>query len=200
MQMTLRSSLMLILMLALASVGFAQVQIAQPVQVQPAPTRIPQQIVVNGQQVNGAYVPSGNGGMQSYSCPSPQEYVTPDGASRGWACYDSATGVWLLNALPPAQPVQAVQPVPQPVVQPAVVYQAPPATIVYQAPPTVVYAEPYRTVVVPAYSPKVVIGAAVIQATGRIVAAAIHGSYRHHVVYAGPRYVYPVRGARGRRW
>ena len=184
MHLVVRSGLVLVLTLATVGTGFSQVQTVQAVQTV-QPNRIPQQIIINGQQVNAAYVPSPSGGLQSYTCPGPQEYVTADGASRGWACYDYAAGVWLLNALPPA---------PQPVQQPAVVYQPPPpATVVYTQLPAVVYTEPVRTVIVqrPVYPASVVIGAAVINAAGRIASAAILSS--HHRGY----YSYPVRG---RRW
>ena len=196
MQLIVRVGCVLLLTLAVASTGFSQVQAVQTVQSVPVvQNRIPQLIIINGQQVNGAYVPSPNGGMQSYTCPGPQEYTTPDGASRGWACFDSATGVWLLNALPPAQAVQPVYvPAPQPVVQTAVVYQAPPPAVVYTQPAaTVVYTEPpVRTVIVnrPVYPSSVVIGAAVINAAGRVASAAILNS--HHRVYYS--YPYPVRG------
>src|SRR5215471_12908517 len=131
MRSTLWVGLALILTIAAVSTGFSQVPAAQPApQVQ---NRIPQQIIINGQTVNGAYVPTANGGMQSYTCPSPQEYVTPDGASRGWACFDSTTNVWLLNSLPPAQAAQATPPpAPQPA-PPAV----PQSTTVYPGPPAV---------------------------------------------------------------
>ncbi len=184
-----RGGFALLLIVVTAGTGFSQVQAVQAVPA--AQNRIPQQIIINGQQVNGAYVPAANGGMQSYTCPGPQEYTTPDGASRGWACFDSSTGVWLLNALPPVQPVYV--PAPQPVAQPAVVYQAPPPTVVYTQPATVVYTEPpVRTVIVnnPAYPSSVVIGAAVINAAGRVASAAILNSH-HRVFYS---YDYPVRG------
>jgi hypothetical protein len=196
MQLVVRAGLALILVFAIGASAWAQVQTAPPQVIQTAPNRIPQLIIVNGQQVNGAFVPSVNGGMQSFTCPTPQEYVTADGASRGWACYDAATGVYLLNALPPA---------PQPVQQPPVVYQAPPAQVVYQQPPTVVYQQPavvYTTpvspvvVVRPAYSPGVVIGAAVINAAGRIASAAILGSRHYSHVYYD---YYDYRGRR-HRW
>ncbi len=193
MQWIVRTGLVLLATTVAVSSGFSQTPVAPVPAVPAAPNRIPQQIIINGQQVNGAYVPSANGGMQSYTCQGPQEYATPDGASRGWACFDSASGVWLLNALPPAsQPasVPAPQPVQQPAQQPAVVYPAPPPQVVYTQPATVVY-EPARTVIVsrPVYSPSVYIGAAVINAAGRIAAAAIYGS--HHGRYY---YSYPVRG------
>jgi len=194
MQLVVRSGLALALTFAASGTGFSQVQTVQAVQTVQQ-TRIPQQIFINGQQVNGVYVPSPNGGMQSYTCPGPQEYVTAEGASRGWACYDYASGVWLLNAVPPpAAQQQVAVPAPQLVQQPTVIYQTPPpATVVYTQPPTVVYTEPARTVIIqqPVYPASVVIGAAVINAAGRIASAAILSS--HHHVYYG----YPVRV---RRW
>jgi hypothetical protein len=194
MQSLLRVGLVLTLTIAVASTGFSQAP-----QAQTAPrgqNRIPQQILINGQTVNGAYVTAANGGMQAYTCPSPQEYVTPDGASRGWACFDSTTNVWLLNALPPAQATQAP---PQPAAQPAPP-EAPQSTTVYPAPPpvvytqpTVIYAQPYPWVVAPVYSPSVILGAAAINAFGHIAAAAIIGPYR------GFYYPYAVRGWGWRR-
>src|SRR5439155_1093934 len=81
--------------------------------------------------------------------------------ARVCACYEETTGVWLLNALPPAQSQSAPVPVPSPqqpsvIYQPAppVVYQTPtviyqqPPTVVYQAPPTVVYTVPVPPVVI----------------------------------------------------
>src|SRR4029453_14736128 len=134
-------------------------------QVQATPTRIPQQIVINGQMASGAYGTGPAGQLQSFTCPSPQQYTAADGSSQGWACYEQTTGVWLLNAIPPAQaqpvpvpaPAPALAPAPQivpqppviyqqapPVVvypqpQPAVIYQAPPPAVIYQQPPTVIY-------------------------------------------------------------
>ena len=170
----------IVLTLVLSASAFAQ---TQPVQ-----TRIPQQVIINGQKVNGAYVATASGGMQAYTCSNPQPYVTPDNASQGWACYDQAAGVWLLNAVPPstqaAQPAPAPAPAPQapapmgaplPGQPPAVVYQQPP-TVIYQQPyPAVVYAAPAPVVLAPAYPPGVVLGAAAINATGRIVSAALLG-------------------------
>jgi hypothetical protein len=157
-----------------ATAGFSQVQAVQ--------NRIPLQIFINGQPANGAYVTAPGGGVQSFSCSMPQQYVTPDGASQGWACYEQATGVWLLNALPPAQ-AQA-GPLPQ---QPTVIYQQPPAVIYQQPPPTVVYTTPvYPTrpvIVEPAYPSSVVLGTAAINAAGRIASAAIANSH-----YARGRY------------
>src|SRR5205085_266129 len=159
----------------LSAEGFAQVQSVQ--------NRIAQQVIINGQRANGAYVPATTGGMQTFTCSNPQQYATPDGASQGWACYDQATSVWLLNALPPSpQPIQQVQvPVQQP---PVVIYQQPPTVIYQQAvPTTVIYTTPAPVVVAPAYSSGVVLGAAAINATGRIVSAAILGSSRYPRVY-----------------
>ena len=146
-----------------ASEGFSQIPGVQ--------NRIPQQIVINGQQATGAYVMASGGGVEGFTCPTPQPYVTPDGASQGWACYEPATGVWLLNAVPPAQAQVA------PAQQPTVIYQQAPPTVIYQQPPAVVYAPRQRPVVVaPAYPPSVALGSAVINAAGRIASAAIRGS------------------------
>ena len=149
-----------VLLTVFASEGFSRAQGGQ--------NRIPQQIVINGQMVNGAIVIAPGGQVQSFTCSSPQHYVTADGASQGWACYEEATGVWLLSALPPAQAQPAPAPVPVPVPQqppvqqpqsqqPAVIYpqappsvvypQAPPAVVYPQAPPTVVYQQPAPTVI-----------------------------------------------------
>jgi len=135
------------------SLAFSQAQTLQ--------NRIPQQIVVNGQNASGAYVTTTGGQIQSFTCPSPQQYTTADGSSRGWACYEQTTGVWLLSAVPPAQAQAAPGPAPvpapaapitqvmpqQPAViyqqaPPAVVYQSPQPTVIYQQPPTVIYSQP----------------------------------------------------------
>jgi hypothetical protein len=171
--------------------------------------RIPQQVIINGQLVSGAYVTAAGGQLQSCTCSAPQHYTTADASSQGWACYEPATGVWLLNAIAPAQhqaPQAAPAPVPVPpaTVQqpPAVIYQqapptviyqaAPPPTIVYQQPPTVIYQQPVPTVVyapaprpvvvAPAYPSSVILGAAAIDAAGRIASAAIANS-RHREYY-----------------
>jgi hypothetical protein len=180
-------SLTIVLALALSAQAFAQGQAVE--------SRIPQQVIINGQRVNGAHVIAASGGMQSFTCSNPQQYATPDGASQGWACFDQATGVWLLNALPPstqatAQPAPAPPPTgaPLPAQPPAVIYQQP--TVIYQQPyPAVIYPAP--VVVAPAYPPGVLLGAAAINATGRIVSAAL----------LGPRYGgYYYYGRRFRRW
>ena len=193
-----------ILVVLLAAQGFAQA---------PAPsTRIPHQIVINGQRQNGVYVIAPGGGLQSFTCDNPQQFVTPDGATQGWACYEQATGTWLLNALPPAQVQAAPAPVPVPSQPPAVVYQAAPP-VIYQQPPVVIYQTPpavyysygygygyprYPVYVRPAYRPSVVLGAAAINAAGRIVSAAIRPGYGYGRVYYG-RPVHVVRGGYGRR-
>jgi hypothetical protein len=162
-----------VLVSGLSAQGFAQAQSVQD--------RISQQVIINGQQVNGAHVIAASGGMQTFTCSDPQQYVTPDGSARGWACFDHATGVWLLNALPPSpQPVVTAPAQPQP---PTVVYQQP-ATVIYQQPypASVIYTTPAPVVVAPTYRPAVVLGAAAINATGRIVSAAILSS-RYPRVY-----------------
>src|SRR5438552_226957 len=83
-------------------------------QSQPAQTRVPQQVVVNGQTVTAVHVLAASGGFQAYTCLNPQQYTTVDGSSQGWACYEQSTGVWLLNALPPAQAPQPANSAPQP--------------------------------------------------------------------------------------
>ena len=189
-----------ILVVLLAAQGFAQA---------PAPsTRIPHQIVINGQRQNGVYVTAPDGGLQSFTCDNPQQFVTPDGGTQGWACYEQSTGTWLLNAVPPAQTQAAPAPVPGPSQPPAVVYQQPAVVyqqapvVVYQTPPVVYYSYPYYpryprypVYIQPVYRPSVVLGAAAINAAGRIVSAAIRPGY-------GPGYgrVYygrPVHGVRG---
>src|SRR6266436_4110936 len=100
------SSLVVIVLLLTAIPGFTQVQ--------PAQSRVPQQVVINGQRVTAVHVLAASGGFQAYTCLNPQQYGTVDGSSQGWACYEQSTGVWLLNALPPAQ---AQQPQAQPDVQ-----------------------------------------------------------------------------------
>jgi len=201
------------------SAGFSQVQAAQ--------NRIPQQIVINGQMASGAHVTTPEGRIQSFTCPSPQHYTTADGSSQGWACYEQTTGVWLLNAVPPAQGqvAPAPPPVPQAVPQvipqqspviyqqaqpvlvyqthpaviyqpaPAVIYQQPP-TVIYEPAPTVVYAPRRPVVVAPAYPSSVVLGAAAINAAGRIASAAILSSRHSQYYYYGDH----DRRHNGRRW
>ena len=173
------------LVLVVSAQGFVQAGSVQ--------NRIPQQVIINGQRVNGSYVAAAGGGLQTFTCPNPEPYASPDGASQGWACFEQATGVWLLNALPPSP--QPVQQAPIPVLQqtPTVIYQQPPPTVIYQQPypATVVFTTPAPVIVAPVYPSSVVLGAAAINATGRIVSAAILSS-RY------PR-VYEVRRGH-RRW
>ena len=93
--------------------------------------RIPEPIIVNGQQAQGAFVIQ-NGTIQSQVCASPQQYVTADQSSSGWACYEPTTGVWLLQAVPPAQTTAPQQ-------APTIIYSQPPP--VYVPGPT--YSYPY---------------------------------------------------------
>src|SRR5262249_16767058 len=62
--------------------------------------RFEQEVIVNGREVRGVMTVQ-NGAIQSYTCESPQEYAAVDQTSSGWACYDQATGTWLLHAVPP---------------------------------------------------------------------------------------------------
>jgi hypothetical protein len=184
--------------------------------------RIPQQIVVNGQMASGAFVTTAGGQLQSFTCPTPQHYTTADGTSQGWACYEQTTGVWLLNALPPApaQAPTAPQPAPQPppvvyqqappqVYQqapqvvyappPAVVYQPAPAVIYQQPYPTVVYSQPYPTVVY-APAPRPVVVAPVYPSSVILGSAAINAAGRiaSAVILNSHRGYYYYGG--GRRW
>jgi hypothetical protein len=194
-------------------------------QAQTTPPRIPQQIVINGQMASGAYVTGAGGQLQSFTCPAPQQYTTADGNAQGWACYEQTTGVWLLNAVPPApvpQAVPAAPPGPVAVPQtgdrppyvtfprqaPVVVYQSPPPVVVYQpapavvytqpAPATVIYAPPPPVVVAPAYPSSVILGKAAIDAAGRIASAVILNSRypRDYVTFN----TYDIGRHRGRRW
>jgi hypothetical protein len=134
--------------------GFSEGQAAQ--------NRIPQQVVINGQMVNGAFVTTAGGQLQSYTCATPQHYATADSTSQGWACYEQTTGVWLLNALPPAQaqaapapqPVPQQQPIPQQ--QPPVIYQQAPPPVYQQAPPPVIYQQAPPPVVYQQAPPSVI--------------------------------------------
>src|SRR5262249_12785182 len=97
--------------------------------------RIPQRIIVNGQQAEGVMVVQ-NGTIQSYTCPSPQQYVTADQSSSGWACYEQATGGWLLHAQPPSQ---TVPPATAYTYQQPPVYVPAPAVQIYSYPPPAYY-------------------------------------------------------------
>src|SRR5947199_7210602 len=76
--------------------------------------RIIEPIIVNGQQAQGVLVIQ-NATVQSYTCPSPQPYVTANQSESGWACFDQATGMLLLHAQPPLQATAPHQ-------QPTIVY------------------------------------------------------------------------------
>jgi hypothetical protein len=185
-------SFVLAVMFASAGQAFSQAQAGQ--------NRIAQQVIINGQRVNAVYVSAPGGGMQSFTCSNPQPYTTPDGGSQGWTCYEQATGTWLLNAVPPAGSAVSQGPSPaqtQPQ-QPAVIYQQPP-TVVYQAPPALVYAAPvYPVVVASPYAPSVILEAAAINATGRIISAAVLGSHFYYPGYFPQRAFYSFPGRR--RW
>jgi hypothetical protein len=145
--------------------------------------RVAQQVVIGGLRVDAAYVLAAGGGIQSYTCPTPQQYITPDGASQGWACFDATTGVWLLSALPPQQaapapaPVVVQQVIQQPVYQPPVVYAVVQPTYIYRE-PRYIYAAPIYPRVYYSSS-SAIIGAATINAAGRIAAAVIETSRFH---------------------
>jgi hypothetical protein len=96
--------------------------------------RIPQAIIINGQQAQGVMVVQ-NGAVQTFTCASPQQYVTADESSSGWACYEQTTGVWLLHAQPPQGTTYSYQ---QP---PVYSYQQPPAY--FPVPGVPVYSYPY---------------------------------------------------------
>src|SRR4029077_18903436 len=64
--------------------------------------RIIQPITVNGQPAQGVSVVQ-NGTLQTYSCQSPEPYVTANQSESGWACFEQGTGMWLLPAQPPSQ-------------------------------------------------------------------------------------------------
>jgi len=184
------ASLVASLTIGTISPAFAQAPVGQ--------NRIAQQVVIGGLRVDAATVIAAGGGIQSYSCPGPQQYVTPDGSSQGWACFDPITNVWLLSALPPQQqapppvqpppPVVVQQVIQQPVYQPAVIYQYP----VVQ--PTVVYRAPSRVVYAPPVSSSAIVGAAAITAAGWIASAVIANS--GHNYYRGPVYIAPSHGRR----
>jgi hypothetical protein len=182
---------------ALSPPGFSQAQTTQ--------NRIPQQIVVNGQNATGVYVTTPGGQIQSFTCPSPQQYTTADGSSRGWTCYEQATGVWLLSAAPAQAPAPQVAPAPIPVPAdpaptqfvaappPVVIYQQPVPvmvyqpvpTMVYQAPapviypqPTVIYSQPVLPPVVYASAPRPVIVAPAYPSSVVLGSAAIQAAGR----------------------
>ena len=79
--------------------------------------RVEQTLLIKGRGVDGVMIMQ-DGAAQRVSCPSPQPYVTADGTSTGWACFDPATGTWLMNADKQSSTVYAQPPayfVPSPV-------------------------------------------------------------------------------------
>jgi hypothetical protein len=58
---------------------------------------VEQTLLIKGRGVDGVMIMQ-NGAARSVTCPSPQPYVTADGTSAGWACFDPASGMWLMNA------------------------------------------------------------------------------------------------------
>ena len=74
-----------------------------------------------------------NGTVQTLSCDSPQRYITPDRSESGWACFEQATGMWLLHAQPPLDVANATAQ------SPSVIYGPPDTTYV----PTYSYSYSY---------------------------------------------------------
>ena len=66
----------------------------------PQQQQIRQQVVVNGRSAPGVTVFQ-NGRMQTFTCSNPQPYTVANGSASGWACFDTSTRTWLLNATPP---------------------------------------------------------------------------------------------------
>jgi hypothetical protein len=194
-QLLLGSSLVVTAVLMSATSGFSQAQ--------PAQSRVPQQVVINGQRVSAVNVVAPGGGFQAYTCLNPQQYSTVDGSSQGWACYEQSTGVWILNALPPAQvqqpqpqvqaqprvqlppPQPQVQvpqppaPLPQPQVrQPAVIYPQQSPTVIYQQPQVVYQPPPTVIYTAPVYPAPPVIYAPAYPASVVLGTAAIEAAGR----------------------
>jgi uncharacterized membrane protein YgcG len=61
--------------------------------------RIVQSITIDGRPAQGVSVVQ-DGVIQTFNCGAPQPYVTADNSDSGWACYEEATGMWLLHAQP----------------------------------------------------------------------------------------------------
>ena len=115
-------SLLVLGVLSQAYSGFAQVVSGQERLVQP--------IIINGQEAQGVMVVE-NGRVVTHTCSAPQQYVTVDQSSSGWACFEPATGMWLLRALPPAS------------TQGAYVYQQPQVYVSQPAVPVYPYSYPF---------------------------------------------------------
>jgi hypothetical protein len=116
----------ILLLIILALLVFSPAILAQSTT--PEGSRIIQPITVNGQSATGVLVVK-NGTTQTYSCESPQPYVTQQ-SEQGWACYEGATGMWLLHSQPPSD-IAAAEP---------------------QEPPTAIYSEPNNVYVPLPYS------------------------------------------------
>jgi len=97
----------ILLLIILALLIFSPTMLAQSTTA--GEHRIIEPITVNGQSAVGVMVLQ-NGMTQTYSCDSPQPYVTAQ-SERGWACFEQATGMWLLHSQPPldiaAEPQQS---------------------------------------------------------------------------------------------
>jgi hypothetical protein len=104
--------------------------------------RIPQSIIINGQQVQGVMVVQ-NETVQTFTCQYPQQYVTVDQSSSGWACFEQATGVWLLHAQPPQQTTTTQQAPTIVYSQPTPVYVPAPTVSIYSYPYSYYYGDPY---------------------------------------------------------
>jgi hypothetical protein len=95
------------------------------------PQRIFQSIIINGQQQEQGVMVVQNGTVQTFTCPYPQQYVTVDQSSSGWACFEEATGMWLLHAQPPQQTTYTYQQPPLYSYQQAPAYVSAPSVSIY---------------------------------------------------------------------
>jgi hypothetical protein len=86
--------LLLCVLLAAALMGLSGFAVAIGAQ---SHENVEQTLLVKGREVDGVMIMQ-DGVAQSVTCPSPQPYVTADGTSAGWACFDLATGMWMMNA------------------------------------------------------------------------------------------------------
>jgi hypothetical protein len=128
--MSKRFALSLIVAAAITPAAFAQTSSVA------AQQRILEPVVINSQTVQGALVVQ-NGAVQTFTCQSPQPYATADQSESGWACFEGATGEWLLHARPPQGAYTQAPPIQYPEAPP----YDPPATVA--APPATAYAYPY---------------------------------------------------------
>jgi hypothetical protein len=95
----------LLLIAALITLSGSTVAIGAPRQ-----EHVEQTLLIKGREVDGVMIMQ-DGVAQSITCPSPQPYVTADGTSTGWACFDPATEMWLMNAKAQSATGYAQQPV-----------------------------------------------------------------------------------------